>query len=159
MPAPGLPRPAFSYNMGAVRLVIGSVPISNYGPDGSIDFEFPSALVESELSADGYVTYVVQNDERLRCTIRISEKSGALPLLQALWTAQQAAMYAGGLVAPLIFAMVCPSTGDIVQSEYCVFLNTPTTSKTKGLSTREYQVELPGGRYRALVGTLNIPTP
>jgi hypothetical protein len=154
---PGLPRPVFSYNFGAVQCIIGTVPLANFGTDGSISFEFPSQLVESEVSADGYVVYTANNDERVRVTITLSEVSGAVPLLDELVKAQAGLMFAGGPLTPVPFYLLDPATGDTIASEYTVFLQEPTITKQKAIGTREYLVELPYARFRQQPGVTNIP--
>lgn len=155
---PGLPRPAFSYNFAAVQCIIGTVSISNYGADGSIEFEFPSQIAESEVSADGYVTYVANSDERVRVRIRVAENSGVLALLQNFIRTQVQASFQGAPVPFLNFRFFCPSTGDAVNSQYAVFLNEPTPSKSKALGTREFLLELPDARFRIQQGLLNVVT-
>jgi hypothetical protein len=156
---PGLPRPAFAYNFAAVQCIIGTVPLSNFGSDGGISFELPSQLVESEVSADGYVVYSANNDERVRATITLMETSGAIPLLDALVKAQAQLLFAGGPLAALPFYLKDPANGDEIASEYCVFLQEPTISKAKAIGTREYQVELPYARFLTIHGPLNIAVP
>lgn len=154
---PGLPRPVFSYNFGAVKCIVGVVPLANFGADGGVSFEPQSQLVESEVSADGYVVYTANNDERVRATITLSEVSGAIPLLDAMVKAQAGVMFAGGPIVPLPFLLVDPATGDVVESEYVIFLQEPGLSKSKSIGTREYQIELPYARFKMLPGGKNIP--
>lgn len=159
MAAPyGLPRPHFNYNFAAITVVLGNVPLSNYGSDGSIEFEFPSQLMESELSADGYVTYVDNTDERVRVTITVSETSGALAALQNMATRQMVASRLGQALPVLPFTFLDRITGDGVVSEAAIFLNTATPSKSKSLGTREFVIELPYARGLMQVGVNNAPT-
>lgn len=155
---PGLPRPAFTYNFAAIQCIVGGVALSNFGTDGGISFEYPSQLMESELSADGYVTYSGNNDERVRVTITLLETSGAIPLVEALIKTQVNAVFAGSPLTPVPFYMSDPATGDHVVSEYVVFLQEPAPSKTKGIGTREYILELPYARFTGAKGALNIAT-
>lgn len=154
---PGLPRPVFSYNFGAVQCIIGSIPLANFGSDGSIQVEIQGPLVESNLSADGYVVYTASNDERVQVTITLSEVSGAIPLLDALVKAQAGLMFAGGPIAPVAFFLLDPATGDTLASEYVVFIQEPGVSKSKSIGTREYVIELPYARFKQLPGVKNIP--
>lgn len=155
---PGLPRPVFAYNFGAVQCILGTVPLSNFGSDGGIEGELPSQLLESEVSADGYVIYTANNDERIRFTITLSAHSGALPLLEAMVFAQSAVMHAGGTLPVLPFFLLDPATGDEITSEHTIFLQSAVISKGKSAGTRQYIIELPYARHRQVVGAKNAPT-
>lgn len=157
---PGLPRPVFAYNFGAVQCIVGGVALSNFGSDGSISFETGSQIVESEVSADGYVVYTANNDDRVQVTITLSEVSGAVPLLDSLMKAQVITMHSGGPIAPLAFFLQDPATGDAIESEYVIFLQEPNISKSKSVGTREFQIELPYARFSAKhqKGIFNQPT-
>ena len=141
-----------------MQCIVGGVALSNFGTDGGISFEYPSQLMESELSADGYVTYSGNNDERVRVTITLLETSGAIPLVEALIKTQVNAVFAGSPLAPVAFFMTDPATGDTVVSEYVVFLQEPAPSKAKGIGTREYILELPYARFTGAKGVVNAQT-
>ena len=157
---PGLPSPVFAYNFGAVQCIIGTVALSNFGSDGSISFEMGSQIVESEVSADGYVVYTANNDQRVQVTITLSEVSGAVPLLDGLMKSQVQTLHDGGPIAPLSFFLQDPATGDQIESEYVVFLQEPGISKSKAIGTREFLIELPYARFSSkhLKGVFNTPT-
>lgn len=143
----GLPRPVFAYNFGAVHCSIGPVTLSNFGADGSVSFEYSSQIVESEVSADGYVVYTSNNDDRVQVTITLSEASKAVDLLDAQMRKQVENMHQGKAIDELVFYMEDPATGDFIRSPYTVFLQEPGISKSKSLGTREFRLELPYARF------------
>lgn len=157
---PGLPSPVFAYNFGAVQCIVGGVALSNFGSDGSISFEMGSQIVESEVSADGYVVYTANNDQRVQVTITLSEVSGAVPLLENLVRSQVQTLHGGGPISPIGFFLQDPATGDQIESEYVIFLQEPGISKSKAIGTREFQIELPYARFAGShqKGPNNTPT-
>ena len=46
--------------------ILGPVPLSNYGAGREIEFDLPSDLMTSEVSADGFVTYSIEMDQRVQ---------------------------------------------------------------------------------------------
>lgn len=156
MPPPGAPRPLGSYSFSAISLVIGNIFVSNYDPEGTIQFEYPGDQVESDVSADGFVVYSWMADDRVKCTITLSQKSGSLPQVQALATSIRTVCMAGGQIVPAGFLMNDPSTGDQIFSEYVVVLNEGTPTKGKKAGTRTIVMELPYARYRQIVGANNL---
>lgn len=154
MPTPGAPRTVRSFNFGAITCAIGPVALSNYGADGEIEFDYPSDIMTSELSADGFVTYSVEMDQRVSVTIRLMETSRALPLLQAMVDTQVARIWAGNQLPEYPFIMACPSTGDLIGGRI-VFLKEPVMSKQKQAGTREFSLEMPYGRFRQIFGGVN----
>lgn len=159
MPLPGVPRPIHNYNFGAVVCSVGGVVLSNYGSDGGIAMELPSAIAESEQSADGVVTYTNTSDERVKVTITLMETSQAIPALQAVLLPQLLALFAGAPVPPIILGVFDPATGDSMLGGAAILLQEPSISKSKGASTREYVFEVPYGRHRILQGPLNVLAP
>lgn len=154
MPTPGVPRPVRTYNFGAISCILGPVPLSNYGADGEIEFDLPSDLMTSEVSADGFVTYSIEMDQRVRVTIRVMETSAVLPLLQALVDTQVARTWDGHQLPDYPFIMSCPTTGDLIGGRV-VFLKEPVMTKAKTAGTREFQLELPYGRFHQIFGGVN----
>lgn len=157
MPLPGVPRPIHNYNFGAVVCSIDGIVITNYGSDGGIAIELPSAIAESEISADGVVTYTNTSDERVKVTITLTETSQAIPRIMAALRPQLLNLFAGSPVVPTVFAFQCPATGDAIIDAQAVLLQEPSTSKAKGISTREFVFELPYSRHRVVMGIRNGP--
>lgn len=143
------------YNFKDVIVTIGTIPVSEYDPEGSLSFERQSEEVESALTADGLVHYSDNNDRRVRCTMTLMAKSASHQALLALAQAQRAARRAGTGVLPAIpFSMTSPTTGESVVSPYVVFISIPTPTQSKQEPTREWVMELPYGE----VGEVYLPT-
>lgn len=151
---PSQPRTLHTYNFGALQVILAGIPISNYGPDGAVEVELPSDMLESNVSADGFVTYEANQDDRLDITVRVMETCAALPMLQVLWNAQQQAMRAGRNPPPWVFSMLCGSTGDQIVGRM-VFMKEPTAGKGKSVGTREIMIQLPYARCTGRFGGVN----
>ena len=142
-----LPRPAYAYTFKAVNLTLAGVPISRYGPDGGIEFDTQANLVESETTADGYVIYTAQNDDRITCTVTISQFSPQYDEIMEIIRGQMLGINVGLGIPPLPTSLFDPATGDLFASEYTVFVKEPMPNKTKTLGPVTIEVEFPYGRW------------
>lgn len=146
---------ARSYDLKLVVCTVGGVPISGYGEDDALEFEWASDLVEKTKSADGKVTYSRLNDRECVCTITLMATSKAIPLLQALLETQHGDNLgiAPPIIVPMPFLMTDPSTGDNVVGE-CVFENRPAPSKSRTVGEVEFRVSLPSPKWTLGVANL-----
>ena len=151
------PKPVVTYNLATVVCTVGSVPISNYGEDGGVDIELPASLLESKISADGFVVYEAVNDDRVTVKITVSATSRVAKLLLELATIQMDAVRTGQPMPAVPFGLFDPATGDRCDSPYAVFIQTPTPSKGKAVGTREFDLELPYARSNIKLGENNQP--
>lgn len=136
---------AKTYDLKTVVCTVGGVPISGYGENDAIGFEWNSEIVTPSVTADGSYTYSRNNDRGLMVTITLMQTSAAIPLLATLMEAQHgdASGVHPPLLLPLPFAMVDPATGDQVLSLECVFVSRPAPSKGKQVGEVTYKMHLP----------------
>jgi hypothetical protein len=146
-------EPLRSYNIAAVVLIVGGVPIHNYGEDGGVTFTDASAAVETMVAADGPVVVSATNDFRMDVEISVSAMGRTNRLLQNLYAAQQQEIARGGLMAPVSLHCYDPSNGDTISSEYLVFIQKPGMEKNKKPGVSVWKLQLPYARDNIRLAT------
>jgi hypothetical protein len=146
-----------SYNLGLLAVTIGGIPIGGgAAEDGLITFENGSDLFEKTKGATGLTTYSLLNDDEVEATITVMETSRAYANLAALMLAQVAAVSTTGVLPPLPFNMLDPSTGDTISAVTAVFMARPVQNKARVAGPREFRVSLQGAGALALFGVANL---
>lgn len=131
-----------AYNLAAVSVILGSVPVTEWGESDAISIVPESDRTSAKVSADGSVTMSVLNDNRHTATITVMETSYAYTLLSQLAEAQAAAQAIGQLGA-FAFLLIDPATGDKVAEPRAVFRRLPDMTKAKEAGQRVFQLHLP----------------
>jgi len=145
--------PASSYNLKAVTLSIGGIPITGgFGENDAITLEWVANNYSAKTSADGRRHYSVINDETLKVTLTLMPTTRAYTLLAGQMQAQKAAA-ATGVLLPQAFHLFDLNNGDTFSGDTTVFMTKPSPSK--GLEESEVTLELEVPNARALFGTLN----
>lgn len=139
------------HNLKLVQLSIGGVPISGYGEEGGIEFEFGSTVTETTVGADGHSVTSVNNDDSMRVRITLQPTTRAYGLMFQLYRTQRTAMNTVGRVPPMPFLMVAPN-GDKVDEPFAIFEELPPPSQARTAGERVFTLFLPTARQRAVLG-------
>lgn len=139
------------HNLRLVQLSVGSVPISGYGQEGGIEFEYGAPRVETAVGADGHPFVSVNANDSLTCRITIGQGTRADALLFGLYRAQRTAMNTLGRIPPLPFLMVTPA-GDKVDDPYTVFAELPPPNQARTIGERVWVLWLPSAGSRVVLG-------
>ncbi len=151
------------YNLRAVSLKVGNFVISDLG-DGGVQFEIPSDLTASSVSADGRTHFHVIHDDRMTVTISVMAASAAAKALYSLYLTQARSWREGGTTPGLLFDMFDPILGDSVSESFAVFQSIPTPNKDVEEGTRDFVLLLPNAKASLMLaanqGSLPaIPSP
>lgn len=143
------------YDLRTVVCTVGGVPISGYGEDDAIAFEWAEAIASVKVSGDGQATYSRMNNRVLNATLTLMSTSRAIPLLQAVIEAQHGDNL--GIPVPVLvvvpFAMIDPILGDQVIGD-CVVTSRFAPSKSREAGELELELSLPSPK--TVIGALNV---
>lgn len=148
------------YNFANTIVSVQNVPLSHFGSDGGIKFEYVTPdRRTSEVSADGKVHVVRENDPRMLVTLtfkRVCPAAMTLRLLSNLCDAQED----NGLgLATFAFSFqesVVPGrngNADTCTSPVAYFKSVPAPEFMKGEGELEFVIELPNGRSEFIPGS------
>lgn len=143
------------YDLRAVSLSIGGIPIGEYGPNDALGVEWADDLVYEEVSADGQAVYSRVNDPRMRVIVNLLATSPSVADLMDL-AIRQHGLDTGvppSAITPLAFLMRDHVLGDLISSEHTVFLDRPSPIKAKTVTTVAFRLSLPNPEYT--FGALN----
>lgn len=130
--------PVRTFDLKNVVCTVGGVPISGYGEEDAVRFDWVGDLVERQETVEGGIIYARRLGREVLCTITLMATSRAISLLQGLFTAQHGVP---AVIVPLPFYFVDPALGDFVSGQ-CVFLRHPLPSKGRTVGEVEYQLSL-----------------
>jgi hypothetical protein len=133
------------YNFANNIISVGGRRLGVFATDGGVSYAPKSDILQSDLGADGIAHYSDLNDDRLEVTVTLMENSPSVTYLLSQMKLQRAIMKTGGVIPPLSFRHFDPSLGDLVQSDYTVFIAAPAVNKARTIGTREFKLELPYG--------------
>ena len=128
-----------SYNAAAVRILIGGVPITGFGPDDMISVEWKGELATQQQGADGEVTISRHPIPPAEGKITLMETSLANAEILGLLVLQR--LVEAGSIMP--FLLSDPSTGETVAAAELAFSSMPTVGKGREAGTREWSFLLP----------------
>ena len=138
--------PSKTYNLRAVQLIVGGIPITGFGADDAISFEFDADLSEMAMGLDGEHVNRKINNDLVRCTISLLPTSAANAQLLALHRTVEQALDAGVEASAIGFLMKDPLNGDVVADDVAYFQSMPTPNKGSDVSTSEWVMALPNAR-------------
>lgn len=161
-----------SYDFAQVLVTIGGMALSHYGAEGSVKFEYLTPEIRtSDVSADGYVHVVRNNDARMRCTITLKRVGPSNYWLRAFADAQRLSEENGAGLQTFQFDFlesVVPGgngNGDACSEPYAFFETVAAPEFGKSEDEMEFAVILPNGRNVFRPGTTlasmapTVPTP
>lgn len=125
-------------------ITINGLRISDFGEDGGVEYEHPSDDREHVSGADGVTVVSENNDKRLLVTVTVSETGEGHRILSQLRKKQKIQAKSGG-IQPMPWLHRDPIQGDVVRSQYAIFITPPNPSKARTAGERTYQILLPYG--------------
>jgi len=133
--------PMKSFSLTALLVNIGGVPISGYSDGDAITFEDIEHITMQD-GSDGLSVACYKKIARQKATIRLMQHSKSYTALMGILEAQKAILESTGIITPLPFGYVDPSTGTAVTSAYCVFTKTPGFSAGETPSAIEFEMQI-----------------
>jgi len=158
-PIPGA-KPMY-YNFANVFVAIQGVPLSHYGADGGVKFEYvtPERRM-SEVSADGKVHVTRENDPRMLATItfkRVCPAAWTLRNLSDQCDLQEDSGLGLGYFGFDFSESGVPGkngNGDTCNAPVAYFKSVPAPEFMKGEGELEFVIELPNGRAEFRPGNI-----
>lgn len=130
---------AKSYDLkSGVQCIVAGVLVSGFGENDAVTVERMADQRESMPSADGDVVYSKTNDNRVRITLTLHDRSRAYRDLAAAAQAQ----LASPVIVPTPF-FLSDTNGDSITSAEAIFMRLPEPSKNRRAGEVQFLLELP----------------
>jgi len=145
--------PLKTYDLTETSLTINGQPVTGFGENAAISFEFHAQLVEPTVGADGLVVMSRTNDNLVTCKITVLESSPAVGMLMGLQVAQRALP----AFTPYPFLFIDPLSGDEFADLYAVFMDRPSVAKTRKVGERIFSIGLPNAGRSGVFNLGGLP--
>lgn len=153
MPTPTAGTTPLYYNFADVLVLFNGIPLSHYGADGGVTFEYVTPEIRtSEVSADGQVHVMRNNDPRMLCKITLKSVCPAMLTLRELDMLCRMREDNGGGLGYFRFGFNeskvpgVNGNGDTCDSPVAYFQSIPAREFGKNEGEQEFVIELPNGR-------------
>ncbi len=144
------------YDLKAISVFVRNVRVEGFAPNDAIGIEWTDDLVVVDTTADGQKVVSRTNDNGMNVVFNLMNTSEAYRRLALLMTEQYAlgSPVPVSAIAPMPFRLFDPAIGDIITSEYLVFLNRPAPMKGRQAGVVQFRCLLPAPVVA--FGTLNL---
>ncbi len=164
MPPLVVAKPTY-YDFAQCLVTVQGFPLSHFGADGTIAFEYLTAeLRTTDVSADGKVHVVKNNDPRMRVKLKFKRVCPAALTLRELAQAQDLAEQLGGGLQVFAFTfresvnpVVLNGNGDSCIESFAFFETLPASEYGKEEGELEFSIILPNGRMNFTFGKAFLP--
>ncbi len=142
------------YDLSKVQLIVQTNSIGGYGAEGGVEITWDADVYDVKVGATGLTTASKINNKNALAKITVAEGSRAYALLAATQKLQE--FSEAPVLLPVVFLMIDPSNGDMVNTANAIFVDRPTIAKGKTASDRVFKMHLPNAAVAALFGVTNL---